>query len=250
MIPKKIHYCWFGDNEKNELIRNSIKSWKKYCPGYEIFEWNENNLWFDLKENAYAYEALQRKKWAFVSDYVRLKALYEFGGVYLDTDVELCNSLGPLMVEKGFIGFEDEERLQTGVIGASEKSEWIDFLLNGYTGRHFIKSNGEIDTAINVLLVTERTQLMYNELQLNGQRQRIGDNILVVPFEVLCAKDWVDGEIKKTNATIAIHHFTASWQSDAQKFRAWLRHILAQVLGRKRVRNIIRIKDFLIRVWQ
>ncbi len=96
MIPKKIHYCWFGGKEKPEDVKRYIASWKKYCPDYEIKEWNESN--FDIHENDYCREAYEAKKWAFLTDYVRLKALYEEGGFYMDTDVEVVKSLDPLRV--------------------------------------------------------------------------------------------------------------------------------------------------------
>ena len=100
IIPKKIHYIWFGGNPKTELILKCIESWKKYMPDYEIIEWNESNFTFD---NAYAKEAYENKKYAFVSDYARLKVVYEYGGIYLDTDVELVKSLQPLLEKGGFI---------------------------------------------------------------------------------------------------------------------------------------------------
>ena len=103
MIPKIIHYCWFGGKEKPEDVKRYIASWEKYCPDYEIKEWNESN--FDIHENDYCREAYEAKKWAFVTDYVRLKALYEEGGFYMDTDVEVVKSLDPLRVYDAVSGY-------------------------------------------------------------------------------------------------------------------------------------------------
>ena len=102
MIPKKIHYCWFGGKEKPEDVKRYIASWKKYCPDYEIKEWNESN--FDIRENNYCREAYEAKKWAFVTDYVRLKALYEDCFFYMDTDVEVVKSLDPHRVSDAVSG--------------------------------------------------------------------------------------------------------------------------------------------------
>ena len=107
-IPKKIHYCWFGRNPLPESAKKCIESWKKYCPEYEIIEWNEDN--FDLTENRYAREAYEQKKWAFVSDYARLKIVYEQGGIYMDVDVELIKPLDELTELDGYMGFEKEIR--------------------------------------------------------------------------------------------------------------------------------------------
>ena len=104
MIPKIIHYCWFGGNPLSDDAKRYIASWKKYCPDYEIREWNESN--FDINENDYCREAYEQKKWAFVTDYVRLKALYEYGGIYMDTDVEVVKPLDPLLSYDALSGYE------------------------------------------------------------------------------------------------------------------------------------------------
>ena len=110
MIPKIIHYCWFGRNPKPKLAEKCIKSWKKYCPEYEIIEWNEDN--YDLSSAPlYVRQAYEAKRWAFVTDYIRLQVIYENGGIYLDTDVELRKSLDPLLVHQAYFGFEDEKNI-------------------------------------------------------------------------------------------------------------------------------------------
>ena len=104
-IPKIIHYCWFGHNKLPALYEKCIQSWKKYCPDYEIVCWNEEN--FDITQNRYAKEAYEAGKWAFVSDYVRLKVLFEHGGIYLDTDVELIRPIDALVADGGYMGFDE-----------------------------------------------------------------------------------------------------------------------------------------------
>lgn len=111
MIPKIIHYCWFGGKPLPDEVKYYISTWQKYCPDYEIKEWNESN--FDVNQNQYCREAYETKKWAFVSDYARLKILYEYGGIYMDTDVEVCKPLDHLASYGFWSGFESESQIQT-----------------------------------------------------------------------------------------------------------------------------------------
>ena len=117
-IPKKIHYCWFGGNPLPKETVEYIKSWKKYCPDYEIIEWNESN--FDINRNLYIKQAYEAKKYAFVSDYVRVFALYKYGGIYLDTDVEVFKDFNDLLDNESFWGFEQENYIATSTIGAKK----------------------------------------------------------------------------------------------------------------------------------
>ena len=119
MIPKIIHYCWFGRGAKSDLMQKCISSWKMFMPNYKIIEWNEDNV--DFKANTYLEEAYELKKYAFMSDYVRLKVIYEYGGIYLDTDVELLKSLEPILKKGGFFSFEREQTIATGLGFAAER---------------------------------------------------------------------------------------------------------------------------------
>ena len=124
MIPKKIHYIWFGKGEKNDRIKHCIESWHKYLPDYEIVEWNEDN--FDVNYNEFTKKAYENKKWAYVSDVARLEALYEYGGIYLDSDVEVKNSFDPFLHLPYFVGRESRNDVfEAAVIGAQCKQEWI-----------------------------------------------------------------------------------------------------------------------------
>ena len=127
MIPKIIHYCWFGGQPLPEEVKKYIITWRRYCPDYEIRQWNEQN--FDIIQNEYCREAYEAQKWAFVTDYVRLNVLYKYGGFYMDTDVEVCKSLENLRKYNAISGFESKTRIQTGVMGACLENEWIGFLL-------------------------------------------------------------------------------------------------------------------------
>lgn len=123
MIPKVIHYCWFGKNPKSDLINRCIESWRKYCPEYQIIEWNENN--FDVTCNAYVKAAYEDKKWAFVSDYARLYVVYHWGGVYLDTDVLLHRTIDELLVHPCWLASDDVRYIATGLGFGAEKGKWL-----------------------------------------------------------------------------------------------------------------------------
>ena len=148
MIPRTIHYCWFGDKEKPAEVLRMIANWQKHCPGYEIKEWNENN--FDIRLNRYCEEAYATKKWAFVSDVARLWALVHEGGVYMDTDVELVRPLDRLLTNKAFLGFEGTQWVGTNLIGAEPSHSFFIELLKSYDHRCFITPDGKPDQTTNV----------------------------------------------------------------------------------------------------
>lgn len=130
MIPKKIHYIWFGRGEKNDRVKHCIESWKKYLPDYEIIEWNEDN--FDVNYNDFTRQAYENKKWAYVADVARFYILYNEGGIYMDTDVEIYKPLDEFLGQEGFIGFEDIHYLSTATIGAEKGNPVIKYLLDFY----------------------------------------------------------------------------------------------------------------------
>ena len=227
MIPKKIHYCWFGGKDKPEDVRKYIASWKKYCPDYEIKEWNESN--FDINENEYCREAYEAKKWAFVTDYVRLKALYEEGGFYMDTDVEVVKSLEPLRVFNAVSGYESQTHIPTGTMGSCRDNEWIGMLLHDYDHRHFLRKDGSYDLTTNVISITKLTVEKYN-LKLRGQKLIFGGNMILLPFDYLCAKDNQTGKVNKTENTYTIHHFKGSWLSEESQYAQILKKNLSPYL--------------------
>lgn len=208
MIPKIIHYCWFGGNPLSELAKRCIDSWKIYCPGYEIWCWNEDNV--DINENSYIKEAYDAKKWAFITDYLRLKVLYHYGGIYMDTDVEVCAFLDEFLHEKGFSGFERSEFVPTGIMACEPKHPFYKKLLAYYDGRHFKLGENRYDMKTNTVIITEISVL--NGLKLNNKKQTIC-GMTYYPSEYFCPKDHDSGEIKCTNNTACIHHFDGSWHT-------------------------------------
>ena len=146
-VPKIIHYCWFGPKEIPEMEQKCIASWKKVLPDYKIMFWNEQN--FDVNSVPYVREAYEKGKYAFVSDYVRMYALYNYGGVYFDTDVEVLKPLDKFLEDKAFIGFENRTMIGTGIIGAEKHSALFEEMLNYYSNHNFVDDNGNIDTTTN-----------------------------------------------------------------------------------------------------
>ena len=139
-IPRKIHYCWFGKGELPDLAVYCINSWKKYCLDYEIVRWDESNS--DLSSCNFVIEAYRQKKWAFVSDYIRLKVIAEHGGIYLDIDVELLKSLDGLLELDSFMGFEESRPyyVNSGLgFGAGKNNENIKKLMDSYEQVSFFK---------------------------------------------------------------------------------------------------------------
>jgi glycosyltransferase involved in cell wall biosynthesis len=202
LIPKKIHFFWFGGNPKSDLIMNCMMSWKKYAPDYEIIEWNESNC--NMSENEYVREAYDAKKWAFVSDYFRIKVLYEHGGFYLDTDTELTNRIDFLRKHNAAFGFETNTLVNVGIIGAQKKHSLIKEWLGSYSNEQFKKANGEHNTEYTV--VKRLTTLLSKKygIELNGKTQFLKGNIGIYSANVLTINVY-DGE------NVAIHHYDASW---------------------------------------
>ena len=228
-IPKVIHYCWFGRGDMPKLAEKCLKSWKKFCPDYEIVCWNEDN--FDINENRYAREAYDAKKWAFVSDYVRLKVLYEQGGIYLDTDVELIKPLDKLIEDGGFMGFDDNGIVSTGLGFACEKgNELVGRLLKDYEDISFILPDGSYD----ITPCPDRNTKTLAELGMDLEnKDQIFMGIKMLPEDYLCPVKYYTGKKVITKNTYSIHHFCASWTSATAKRTTFAKRILGVKLYNK-----------------
>lgn len=235
MIPKTLHYCWFGPNEIPESIKDNINDWGKKLPDYNIKLWNEDN--FDINMNSYVNEAYEAGKYAFVTDYVRLYALYNHGGIYLDTDVEIVKSLEPFLNHQAFTGCENNENSVTGTIGSVKGHEWIKTLLNYYTDKNFILPDGSYDLTTNTTIITEITINQFGWKPLDEQ-QELRNGLIIYPFEYFCAKDYKTGKIHETENTYTIHHFSGSWKSNKSKVVTKI----TQLIGPENTEKLQRIR--------
>ncbi len=210
-IPKIIHYCWVGGNPKPQSVLYCIESWRRFCPDYEIREWNETN--YDFTKNEYMRQAHEAKKWGFVPDYARLDIIYRCGGIYFDTDVELVRPIDDLLDNACFFGFENTGENEWFVncghgFGAVAGNETVKAARDMYDKLSFINDDG----TPNVLASPHYTTQVLRQVGLvqENRDQKLGD-VQIYASDVLCPKNFLTGKINKTSRTVSIHHFTASW---------------------------------------
>lgn len=210
LIPKKIHYCWFGGKPVPQKNRDWMESWKKYCPDYEIIRWDENS--YDVTKNTYMLEAYQAGKWGFVPDYARLDIIYRYGGIYLDTDVELVRNLDELLYQKAFAGIDRSRNISLGLgFGAQKGCQIIKELRDMYHTRSFIKKNGTYDLTEAPTL--QRAFFQEKGYVNNGEYQTIGE-MTIYPEKVLSPKCNWTGRILPTVHTFSVHHYDGSWTEE------------------------------------
>ena len=223
MIPKIIHYCWFGGSELPAKAKKCIASWKKYCPDYEIIEWNEEN--FDVNLNPYTRMCYEQKQYAFLTDYVRLLVIYQQGGIYFDTDVEVVRSFDDMLVNKAFFGFENEDYVNTGVgFGAEANNEIIHQMIEEYEplldGTHGVITCPKLNT----------DALLKVGLKRDGRKQEFAC-ATVYPMDFFNPYDDLTGRLKKTKNTYSIHWYSKSWMNRKLIIRNKLTRILHRVVG-------------------
>ena len=234
MIPKKIHYCWFGGNPLPKEVKQYKKTWEKYCQDYEIIEWNESN--FDVNGHPFMKAAYEAKAWAFVSDYARLKIVYENGGIYLDTDVELLKNLDFLLINDFFIGTTQVGSFcTTGLgFGAAKKNTTIKKMMDEYN--NIIFDNGRRqDLACPILnnkVLLEAGHILRDEIEF------LEKGICVLPPRFMDPISPGDTKNLLCSDTISIHHYSASWESKRQV----LKRKICVLIGQKNINNIKRVR--------
>ncbi|MDA9027173.1 glycosyltransferase [Gammaproteobacteria bacterium] len=255
-IPKIIHYCWVGPNSIPERELECIRSWKKHLPGHVLMFWNEET--FDISSNIFSKQAYEARYYAFVSDYIRTKVLYEYGGIYLDTDVEILDSLDKIL-EKGnsFLGFESRSKIGTAVMGFTPKHYLMGEFMNYYIDNDFQDAKGNVNTIANVSIFSE--MLTDYGLVLDGKASKIRD-IDIYPREYFYPKKLSDDTFRISEQTVAVHKYSSSWLSDNEKkrgnSRVWRKLIRPQLrffktigvklIGRKATQKIeIKIRNIL-----
>ena len=207
MIPKKIHYCWFGGNPLPEFAQKCIASWKKYLPDYEIIEWNESN--YNVRKIPYISQAYDAKKYAFVSDYARFDIIYEHGGVYFDTDVEVIKDMTEILENGAFAGIESAGALNAGLgFAASQRDPILEEILESYKDEEFINDDG----SLNLKTVVTRVSEIFKKYGFTDEVkiQKVA-GITIYPMEYFCPKDFETGVTTFTENTYTIHHYDASW---------------------------------------
>ncbi len=215
MIPKKIHYFWIGGKPMPEKNKACVESWRKFCPDYEIVEWNESNYVFSVC--TYMAQAYEAGLWGFVPDFARLDIIYRKGGIYLDTDVELLRSLDSLLNYKAFLGFENRASVAPGLgFGAEPGNELLKQMRDMYHSLSFYNENGTLNMVPSPAYTTKF--LISYGLRLNGERQSV-HGIEIFPAEYFAPLCYADNRLKITENTYSIHWYHASWHTPEQRRR-------------------------------
>lgn len=211
-IPKVIHYCWFGNNPMPASVQKCIDSWKRFCPDYKIIKYDESN--YDVTKNNYMKQAYEKGKWAFVSDYARIDIIHQYGGVYLDTDVEIIKSFDDLLFDQMFCGFEQGNVINFGLgFGAEKKHNILKELLFVYEKLEFIQADGSLNLTPCTIYQTDI--LKKYGLKQNGRYQRLED-IVVYPRELFSPQSFYGLSECFSEYTHSIHHYDASWFEETQ----------------------------------
>ncbi|OCT11546.1 glycosyl transferase [Paenibacillus pectinilyticus] len=237
-IPKIIHYCWFGGRDKPDIVKRCLASWQQHLSDYQFIEWNERN--FDICSHAYVREAYASGKFAFVSDYARVHALYHYGGIYLDTDVEVFQSFDNFLHHDTFWGFEQANYIATSTIGARKESKLIQIFLESYDQKSFLRADGSFDSLTNVAVIT---QLLKDfGLKPDGHYQDIPGLGTFYPQTYFSPYDYINCQTFKTSNTYAMHHFYKSWLPPKERRKGQMKMLLAKLIGGH---NIARIRGYL-----
>lgn len=251
MIPKIIHFCWFGRGEMNRLNRECIQTWGDILPDHEIMLWNEDN--FDVHSVRYTSEAYRAKKYAYVSDYVRLYALLKYGGIYLDTDVSVIRSFNDLLDCKGFIGMEDDNIPGTCVIAAEKENVVIQKFFGYYKDRSFFTNYGFYDLKPNTIVLKQIFET--EKVKLDNKETKCIDDFMIFRSEYFSPQKMGDGRII-TDKTYSIHHFDGSWlrykderEIEYERIRSKYVKIFGERIGSFFCRNIMRVKKMGILKW-
>lgn len=235
MIPRTIHYCWFGHGEMPQLAKDCIASWHKFMPDWEYKLWSEEN--FDVNSTPYTAEAYEAKRYAFVTDYVRLYAMKTDGGVYMDTDVEILKPLDDLLQLKAFTGYEGSKHKPpvTGLMASEAGGEWVTEQLNAYNGLHFLRKDGTLDITTN----TQRIMAIMKAdgFVCDGQKRQYKD-LTVFPSEYFCPHQ-TTGEYLLTENTYCNHHFMGSWND--KKNAGW-KGLIRSLVGQRNMTRLIKLK--------
>lgn len=239
-IPKIIHYCWFGPNQLPKKEQSCMASWSKFFPDYEIKKWNEST--FPLDKHPFAKQAYDIGKYAFVSDYVRAYVVYEQGGLYFDTDLEVKKDFSEfLKYSEGVLGFETSKYVGTAMMAFIPKHPIMNSFLNYYKNKNFVNERGQIEITANPAILKDI--LIDYGFVFNGEEQMV-NNIFIYPRSHFFPKKISDGNFRITDETYTIHHFEGSWLTERQKKRG--QNIIWRKIFRPVLRACMRIIKILL----
>lgn len=245
MIPKIIHLCWLSGDPYPAKIARCLDSWKTHLPDYEIRLWDTQS--FDLEKSKWVKQAFEKKKYAFAADYIRFYALYHYGGIYLDSDVEVLKSFDDLLDLPYFVGAEKAGTIEAAILGAKKGTDWIKYCLDYYQDREFVREDGTLDIRKLPEIMVDEIGKRKNIRQLNIEESRkIRDlnfekEVLVMPDEYFSPKIFDSREVLITPDTYAIHHYQNSWFSPKAKIYYRTRSKLIRLFGYKLVVKIERL---------
>lgn len=235
MIPKIVHYCWFGGKEKPTKVKRCIESWHRYLPDYQIIEWNEEN--FDINKYCYTKDAYEAKKYAFVSDVARVEALLKYGGIYFDTDVEVFRSFDTVLEAKCLLGFEEGNYIATSMMGAVPEYPLFNVFLEIYKELSFYDENGKIIEGTNV---TKLTKLLDEKgLVRNNCYQELENEIKIYPKEYFSPYVYTYGIYQITDKSYCVHHFEVSWLPWNVKIKKKIKKTLVRLVGLENVKKLL-----------
>jgi mannosyltransferase OCH1-like enzyme len=230
MIPKIIHYCWFGGKPMPENDAAYVEGWKRILSNYQFILWNEQN--FDINTVLFTQQVANVKKWGFIVDYIRAWAVFHYGGIYLDTDVELLKPLDDLLVDnRCFGGFENERFVNPGSIFAGEKGCCIaKEIMNFYSTYNFIQNDGKLNLTPSPKILTEI--LLKHGFVQNGTYQILTEGIFTAyPIDYFCPLSFKTGQLKITENTYSIHHYDGTWLSKIEKKYITIRYKIFKQFG-------------------
>ena len=226
MIPKIIHYCWLSGDPIPEELQGWMNTWKKKLPDWEFILWDKSR--FDINTVEWVRQAYEAKKYAFAADYIRHYAVYNYGGFYMDMDIEVVKNLDGLLSRRYVLGAETKTAIEAGVFGAEKSSPLIKSCLDWYSNKNFVNDDGSY-CMITCPIVMFRSISVNHEIEISSEISADENKVTLLPRDFLTVKSSTTGVVKKTKNTYTVHHFAGSWVSETTKMRErswWWRGII------------------------
>lgn len=239
MIPKIIHFCWLSDEPYPEKIQKCMDSWKMKLSDYEIVCWDTRN--FDINICPWTKQAFECKKYAFVADYVRFYALYNYGGIYLDSDVEVLKSFDDLLHKKCFWGYEYTGLPEAAVVGCEAKMSWLQVAMNWYESHNFMNDGGSYNQIIAPLVFKYAFEKFYGVSLIDDEKPHSDSDYEIFSYESFSPKNGFNGKIFATDNSYTVHHFNSAWlkKSFTTRIKKFVHIALIFILGKQRYNKVI-----------